>query len=193
MNAARTLTALALLVSAAAFAAEPPATSPEQPPATATPPASAEDATRAPGAGPIDPAPPAVPEPPKPAPPRTVIGTVRSVEGDPPRVVVEGEGGPTTVVVDRNTAIYLQKGWGTVRDVRAGESVRVSASPTDGKALWLEVMQPAGAAEKAEGSAVSPPTIPPGETAAPTGVGAPGTAPTVPGPGTPASPATPGR
>jgi hypothetical protein len=191
---ARILTTLTVLAVTAASAQQPPA-EPEKPaPAAAEQPSTADERepSRAPGAGPIDPAPPAATETPKPPPARTVNGTVTSVEQSPLRVAIEADDGPVTVAIDRNTAIYTQKGGGTVRDVRAGEPVRVSISGPENRALWLELLK-RGAASEQEGGAVTPPTVPPGEVATPGGTGPPGTTPPPPGPATPASPATPGR
>jgi hypothetical protein len=203
---ARVLTALTLLAAAAiAVAAEPPAPekspaaetspapekspAPQQSPATETSPAASSSETpRVPGPGPVDPAPPAAPEPPKPPPARTISGQVTSVEQTPPRVVVDATGGPVAIALDRNTAIYLKKGWGTVRDVSVGEQVRASISGAENRALWLEVLTSGAPAEKAEGSALTPPTIPPGEMSAP--AGQPGTVAVPPSPATPGT--TPG-
>jgi hypothetical protein len=173
---ARTLTFLTLCAATLASAAEPP-----------TNPA----ATPAPGSGPVDPAPPIAPERPRPPPARTIVGTVRAFEASPPRVTIdleEGKGEPLTVAVDRNTAVYLASGLGTVRDLRAGEPVRGSVS--GGRVLWIELTRTD--APDSPATSVSPPTVPPGEVGGaqgPVGPGStvsPGTAPATP-------PATPGR
>ncbi|HET7753950.1 MAG TPA: hypothetical protein VFK85_08565 [Anaeromyxobacteraceae bacterium] len=196
----RRLTALALLAAGTVFAAEPPVTAgtpvaPEPPAPAVTPaaPAAAGTPDAAARTGPVEPPPPPANEPPKPAPPRTVTGTVRSIETSPPRVVVDsGDGPQVTFEIDRNTAIYLQTGVGTVRDVRAGEPVRVSVSGADQRALWVEVMK-APAPGQSEGATTTTPSVPPAEMAAPRGVGVPGGGTSPPTTASPSAPVAPGR
>jgi len=190
---ARSLAAAALLLAVPAAAQDAPRPADPQPvqrPAEpATDPAAREPAPPA-GTGPIDPAPPAGDTPSRPPPSRTIQGSVAAVEVEPRRVVVEAKEGPITVAVDRNTAIYLQRGLGTLRDVRVGEPVRVSVSGADNQAHWLELTrreEPRGA------DSPSPPTIPPGEAAPGMPAGPPGSAPVPPGPTAPVVPGAPAR
>jgi hypothetical protein len=138
----------------------------------------------------VDPAPPTGNEPPKPRPARTLTGTIRSVEAGP-KIVVEGpDAAPVTVLIDRNTAIYMHRDLGTVRDLRVGEPVRVSVSDPDNRALWLELERGVSTAQ----DATTAPSVPPGEMApAAGGSGPPGSAPVPPGPAMPTAPGAPGR
>jgi hypothetical protein len=185
---ARTLAAAALLLASPAAAQEAtPAAEPQPVQSPATSPSG--EPQRPAGTGPIDPAPPAGDAPQRPPPSRTIQGSIAALEVEPRRVVVDGKDGPITVAVDRNTAIYLQRGLGTLRDLRVGEPVLVSISGADNQAHWLELTR---REEPRGGDSPSPPTIPPGDAAAPAGMpGPPGSAPVPPGPTAPGAPGAP--
>ncbi len=69
---------------------------------------------------------------------QTVAGRVAKIDRAHARVVIEEAGRPVEVSYDRDTAVFLERHLGTVRDVVPGAQVRVSAD-RDGLAYWIEV------------------------------------------------------
>ncbi len=112
----------------------------------------------------------------------TITGTVSEVAFAERRFTVETEQGATTLTFDRNTAFYLPRRMGTIRDLAPGEPVR-AAHGADGRAYWVEIRTGEEAIPSAAAPLVQPePTVvaPPaprggsvGRAAAPPDAGAP--------------------
>jgi len=77
--------------------------------------------------------------PPRPA-VRTLAGKIAEVTLAEGRVVLEAADGPVAVAIDRNTMVYLDSRFGTVRDLAVGLPARVSVGPS-GPAHWIEIRQ----------------------------------------------------
>lgn len=78
-----------------------------------------------------------------PAPPprsaiRTLAGKISEVSLAAGRVVLEAADGPVAVAIDRNTMVYLDSRFGTVRDLAVGLPARVSVGAA-GPAHWIEI------------------------------------------------------
>ena len=89
----------------------------------------------------------------------TVSGTVSEVAFAERRFTVETAQGATTLTFDRNTAFYLPRRMGTVRDLAPGEPVR-AAHGADGRAYWVEIRTGEEAIPSAAAPLVQPePTV----------------------------------
>jgi len=84
------------------------------------------------------------------------VGEVRLAEGS---LSLELRDGSLRLQVDRNTAVFLPGRQGTLRDLAAGEPVRVSLSPK-GLANWIEI-HPRGVVPTARAGEPAPATPPP--------------------------------
>jgi hypothetical protein len=117
---------------------------------------------------------PGAPEAPSPSPSRptvrTVAGKISEVTLSEGRVVLEAADGPVAVAVDRNTMVYLDSRFGTVRDLAVGLPARVSVG-ISGPAHWIEIrprgLVPTPAVEPRAGAATAPAAnaTPPGPSA----------------------------
>ncbi|MGC3998466.1 MAG: hypothetical protein QM767_13770 [Anaeromyxobacter sp.] len=183
----------ALLLLALGMACAGPANSTRSPasPPAGTAPAPAPEARDKPLQQPTDASPYTVLEP--------VNGTITSVDLEQHELVLEAEGGPVTLGLDRNTLVYLPTGLSTVRALRTGAQVR-AARNGDSVAYWVMIgtlppseggqPQPTPGQGTGPGGGAAPPaegtTSPDAGTAGPGGTpGGAGSAPSGgPGPGT---------
>jgi hypothetical protein len=127
---------------------------------------------------------------------RTVSGKVSALEWKDGKITVQASDGPVSVVVDRNTTVYLENRLGSLRDVAVGLPVRVSFGP-EHRAFWLEVRprgvmtSPGAGGEPDAGPAPAADGGPPDLPAPPTRDGGAGEADAGAPPGPPSPPATP--
>jgi hypothetical protein len=133
----------------------------------------------APGASPPSPARPAI---------RTLAGKITEVALGEGRVVLEAADGPVAVTVDRNTMVYLETRFGTVRDLAVGLPARISVGET-GPAHWIEI-RPKGLVPTpaATPTATSTPTPTATPTPTPTATSNPAPAQALDAPGTSTAP-----
>jgi len=127
------------------------------------------------------PAAPAEQEAPKETPLAVVNGKIQAVDLDTHRLVLEVDGGTTTLALDRNSLVYLPGGFATVAALRPGDEVRAGRNGKN-VAYWIEVRSAAaaGAAPATKpgqgtgpGGAAPAPTEGPGATPGPSTVGGP--------------------
>ncbi|HYD40566.1 MAG TPA: hypothetical protein VEB43_07030 [Anaeromyxobacter sp.] len=74
-----------------------------------------------------------------------VNGTVRAIDLATHQLVLEVDGAPATLALDRNSLVYLPAGLATVAALRPGDEVRAGRNGRN-VAYWIEVRRPAGAA-----------------------------------------------
>jgi hypothetical protein len=122
---------------------------------------------------------------------RTVAGRITEVALAQARVTLELEDGPLVLSVDRNTMVYRDSRFGTLRDLAAGLPARASVGPS-GVAHWIELrpkgVLPTRAAEsapepaaRAAATAAAGPPAAPAESAGATAASAPPAAEPPPG------------
>jgi len=100
----------------------------------------------------------------------TISGTIAQVAYAERRFTVATEQGTSTLEFDRNTAVYLPRRMGTLRDLAPGQPVRAGFG-AGGRAYWIEIRSgddavptAAAEAEPSSGPAVlAPPTSGPAQ------------------------------
>jgi hypothetical protein len=68
----------------------------------------------------------------------TIAGTLSEIAFSERRLTIDTPEGESTLTFDRNTAVYLARRMGTLRDLAPGQPVRVAHGP-DHRAYWVEV------------------------------------------------------